>query len=616
MNPKMPLRPHAPLTATDLELLRAFEPVVKYTQGEQFYAMDVERYIHECSLWVHYPDQRQERLRARGELSPEVLVAPHSLEFGAVEYLRFVAPQTLQESMGALSAGNQLHQAKKNVFRAGQGRLARGGLLPRLADALFSLTLLARGRVPGAVAAQAELQYNEMQQRQEKYVYHGRVTRQNGWTILQYWFFMAFNSWRSGFHGVNDHESDWELVNLYLYEQDGALYPEWVAYASHDFHGSDLRRRWDDDAQVDKIDGHMVVYAGAGSHASYFRPGEYQAEVSLPLPKWLAHAARMWSQFWHQTLGLGSETDEHPFRIPFVDFARGDGLAVGPGQAKTWTPVVIDEQTPWVSQYRGLWGLYARDPISGENAPAGPMYNRDGSPRDSWYDPLGFAGLDKTPPPPMELPMIQARTRELEARQTAIETELAPKAADLQEWGTQLQAMRGNPHLASRYQALTDELNRLAEAVRVLRREHSENAALRAAMTLRAEKLQRGEADDPRAHLTHLATPVSLAQMRFNRFAEFWAAISISVMLIVIALLALFAPHLVLGGIVILVVTFALLEAILRGTYTMTINAIAVGLALVALGVLIILYWREALVVGLFAAAIFLLLQKMRELRE
>ena len=37
--------------------------------------------------------------------------------------------------------------------------------------------------------------------------------------------------------------------------------------------------------------------------------------------------------------------------------------------------------TAWVSQYRGLWGLFARDPISGENAPAGPMYNRDGSPR-------------------------------------------------------------------------------------------------------------------------------------------------------------------------------------------------------------------------------------------
>ena len=31
----------------------------------------------------------------------------------------------------------------------------------------------------------------------------------------------------------------------------------------------------------------------------------------------------------------------------------------------------------WVSGYRGLWGLYTRDPFEGEDAPAGPMYNRD-----------------------------------------------------------------------------------------------------------------------------------------------------------------------------------------------------------------------------------------------
>lgn len=612
----MSTRLSAPLTATDLELLRAFEPVVKYTQGEQFYPMDVERYIQQCSLWAHYPDGRQERLAARGELSTEKLAQSRPLDFGVIEYLRFVAPQSLQESMGALAAGNQLHKAKKNIFHAGQGRLARGGLLPRLADALFSLTLLARGRVPGAIAAQAELQYDEMQHREAKYVYYGRVTRQNGWTILQYWFFLAYNSWRSGFHGVNDHESDWELVNVYLYEQDGALYPEWVGYASHDFHGSDLRRRWDDEAQVDKLDGHMVVYAGAGSHASYFRPGEYQAEVSVPLPQWLARAARVWNQFWHQTLGLGSAADAHPFRIPFVDFARGDGLTIGPGQAQTWTPAVIDESTPWVSQYRGLWGLYARDPISGENAPAGPMYNRDGSPRDSWYDPLGFAGLDKAPPPPLELPLTLARLRALEIRQNEITQVLAPKAADLQEWGEQLQALRGNPHLASRYQALTREINTLAGQARELRREQSENAALLAALTARAAKLQRGELDDPRAHITHLAEPVSVARMRFNRFAEFWAAISVSVMLIVIALFALFAPRLLFGGIIILIVLFMLLEALLRGTYTAAVNALAVILALLGVVILTVLYWREALALGLFAAAIFLLAQKMRELRE
>lgn len=158
-------------TSTDVELLRAFEPIVKYTQGEQFYPMDVERYVQLCALYVHYPDGREEVLAPRGELTMEKLVQPRNLEFGAVEYLRFVAPQTLQESVGALTQGHQMHIAKKNVFKAGVGRLARGGLLPRLADAIFSLTLFLRGRVPGAVAAQAELQYDELQKAGEKFVY-------------------------------------------------------------------------------------------------------------------------------------------------------------------------------------------------------------------------------------------------------------------------------------------------------------------------------------------------------------------------------------------------------------------------------------------------------------
>ncbi len=609
-------RPSMPSTASDYELLRAFEPIVKYTQGEQFFPMDVERYVQMCSLWVHYPDGVQEALAARGELTMEKLVLPRSFEFGAVEYLRFVAPQTLQESVGALAAGNKLHQDKKTVFKAGLGRLARGGLLARFADALFSLTLLARGRVPGAVAAQAELLYDEMQQQQEKYVYHGRVVRQGGWIVLQYWYFFAYNSWRSGFHGVNDHESDWELVMIYLYETDGQLVPEWVGYASHDFHGDDLRRHWDDDGEVDKLDGHPVVYAGAGSHASYFRPGEYQAEVTLPLPKWMSQALHMWSKFWRQTLSIGSSAEGNPFRIPFVDFARGDGLAIGQGQAKTWTPNLINEATPWVSEYRGLWGLFARDPISGENAPAGPMYNRDGSPRASWYDPLGFAGLDKVPPPPRALPMIQARMQELRERQAVITGELEPQSAALQELGMQLQAMQGNPHLAAKYELKQFELGELAANVKGLRREYSENENLLASLERRAEKIKSGVRDDPRAHIQHLGKPVQISEMRFMRVAEFWAAISISVLFFGVAALWIFEPQLLPVGITILVLVFILLESILRGTYVTTINTIAVILAVLAVIVLFLRFWSDVLVIGLIAAGIFLLLQKLRELRE
>ena len=75
------------------------------------------------------------------------------------------------------------------------------------------------------MAAAAELDYFHMRAKQDKFVYYGRVVRQKDWTVLQYWYFYCFNSWRSGFGGVNDHESDWEMVSIYLYEDDGQLDP-------------------------------------------------------------------------------------------------------------------------------------------------------------------------------------------------------------------------------------------------------------------------------------------------------------------------------------------------------------------------------------------------------
>ena len=45
----------------------------------------------------------------------------------------------------------------------------------------------------------------------------------------------------------------------------GAVTHEYVAaYAQHDYHCEALRRRWDDAEQLQVVDGHPVVFAGAG----------------------------------------------------------------------------------------------------------------------------------------------------------------------------------------------------------------------------------------------------------------------------------------------------------------------------------------------------------------
>ncbi|HET6846316.1 MAG TPA: hypothetical protein VFH29_05740, partial [Anaerolineales bacterium] len=526
-------------------------------------------------------------------------------------YLRFIENLGLADTADILTKQLRLRRRLKNPFHPGLGRLARGGLLPRVMDALFTLSFLLRGRVPAVSAAAAEIDYFHLRAQRESFNYYGRVARQSHWTVLQYWFFYCYNNWRSGFGGVNDHESDWEMISIYLYEADGQLVPEWVAYASHDYQGDDLRRRWDDADQLDLEGGHPVVYAGAGSHASYFRKGEYQAEVDLDLPGWLEWLRRTWNAFWTQMLG---QRPADPFHIPFVDYARGDGMKIGPGHTRTWDPILVDSSVTWINQYRGLWGLFARDPISGENAPAGPMYNRDGSPRNAWYDPLGFAGLDKVPPPPEVQRLLEKNRVEVTSRQAALKTTIPDKATELQSLGIRLKSMEGNPHLAKQYSAMQRRMATMAEEVRGLRREYSENFALLESMGARLERQSRGLRDDPRSHIRHLAQASPSTRQRFDRLGEAWAAVSLSMLLFAVVGLLFVAPRYLGAGLVFTTIFFVLVESILRGAFIQTVSEVTALLAIIACVILMVHFWYWLLVGMLLAIALFLLLQRLREL--
>jgi hypothetical protein len=124
-------------------------------------------------------------------------------------------------------------------------RLSRLGVLSRGLDALIRASLIFRGRNATGTEAAAETQYRT-RMRPDHHPYCGRVVRESGYTVVQYWFFYAYNDWRSRVFGVNDHEADWEQVAVYLAGQDGDLRPVSVASSAHDEQGDDLRRRWDD----------------------------------------------------------------------------------------------------------------------------------------------------------------------------------------------------------------------------------------------------------------------------------------------------------------------------------------------------------------------------------
>src|SRR5215204_6786188 len=214
------MKAESPCVEAATALLRRFEPVIRSTTGDRFYPMDVEPYVRACSLWVQRSGEEAVRIVPGGELSLDRLVQQPMDGAGAVHFLKF----TDAEDLGSDSRGGLLsfrrrakdRKGSKRAFRAGRGRLARVGYFSRFVDALYSIALLARGRVPGESAAAASVAYERIMAGQERYRYHGRVLRQDGWIVLQYWLFYPFNNWRSGFFGANDHEADWEKVFVYL----------------------------------------------------------------------------------------------------------------------------------------------------------------------------------------------------------------------------------------------------------------------------------------------------------------------------------------------------------------------------------------------------------------
>jgi hypothetical protein len=243
------------------------------------------------------------------------------------------------------------------------------------------------------------------------------------------------------------------------------------------------------------------------------------------------------------------------------------------------------------------------------------MYNRDGSPRGSWYDPLGFAGLDKVPPPPQAQHMLDANCQKVSHRQEELEKLIPEKAGELQALGIKLKGLEGNPHLARQYAALEKEINILSTNVRNLRRESLENTALLQGLTRRLERMSAGRQDDAHAHIRHLAVPDNASQaLRFDRAAETWAAISLSLLLFIIAGFIFFAPRYIVAGLAIISILFVVADSILRGAFVQTVGRVTLILAMLTAVILFFHFWKWIILVALLAMGISLMIHRLREL--
>ena len=215
--------------------------------------------------------------------------------------------------------------------------------------------------------------------------------------------------------------------------------------------------------------------------------------------------------------------------------------ASDPAQDETWTPVLIADDLPWVDHYRGLWGLDTEDPFGGERAPSGPKYNRDGTIRKSWYDPLGWAGLDKVTPPENLVPELEDEVETLRSRGKELEAEIRRQREKLRRLTLGVAALQESEFVSAIEKEQQKKRDQEEDALNELYAERISVLETRRAAEAYLARVRGGDLGDPQAHLRQQHKPAPPVT-HLTRGAEFWSAISGGLLLALVAGLVYFRP--------------------------------------------------------------------------
>jgi hypothetical protein len=298
------------------------------------------------------------------------------------------------------------------------------------------------------VARKSFFQYAEILEKHPQPVYYSRVAswddvEGNHWKILQYHYFYAFNDWRLAANGINHHEGDWEMVAVYLKNDE----PHSVLLSQH---GTGAMELWQDVRCVKEKDGkettHPLIYVALGSHANYSKPevirsaslfheGLFQRfiywmdglihflfmlfnpsekERQIALRELATHPATALTEETFEK--LRDEKDHYMVSLP-LEIATGDGFRIGyegdprseiigrsssylkrvmsnrkvvHPKSREWKQVLLTPEPDWV-RYKGLWGV--KSLMKDESGPPGPKWDRPDKlfavyPRKRWEKSL------------------------------------------------------------------------------------------------------------------------------------------------------------------------------------------------------------------------------------
>jgi hypothetical protein len=278
--------------------------------------------------------------------------------------------------------------------------------------------------------------------------------------------------------------------------------------------------------------------------------------------------------------------------------------------------VLVHDDTPWVRDFRGLWGLDTRDRLGGERAPAGPRYERGGAVRHAWQDPLGWAGLHKVAPSAdLTDDLLHERVEQIDTELIALEDRLERAREELRRHRVVALTLdqAGSEHLAERRAAeLAAEERSVAELV-------AHRGELLVERQVHVAALQQAiPPEPPQSHLRHKHEPYVPGERVRERFLAVWSTLSAPLMLAsVVALLFLPLDPLLLV-IPAAVLVFLSVEAFARKrllTFLRTVLVMVVLLVLLYLvGRWFLDYWRIGLAVVVGGTALVLLVSSLRDI--